>query len=108
MVVVFAGLKSVVMLAVGLGAAAVAVAAVFFFLSRRGVRRWLSLAVFAAAPIAVVMIYAFAALLRVALASPGAWLLASLTARCALAGAPPGRQVSEHAATPPRPALAIA
>jgi len=50
---VFARVKSVAMLAVGLGAAAVTLAAAFFFLSRRGARRWLSLAVFAAAPIAV-------------------------------------------------------
>jgi diacylglycerol kinase family enzyme len=99
-VVVFAGLKSVVMLAVGLGAAAVALAAVFFFLSRRGVRRWLSLAVFVAAPIAVVMIYAFAALLWVALASAGAWLLASLTARCALAGDRTDWRMPEQSATP--------
>src|SRR5262249_12343460 len=34
---VFAGLKSIAMLAVGLGAAAVGLAAAFFFLSRRGV-----------------------------------------------------------------------
>jgi diacylglycerol kinase family enzyme len=85
-VAVFAGLKSLPMLAVGLGAAAVALAAAFLFLSRRGVTRWLSLALFAAAPIAVIIVYAFAGLLWVALVSAAAWLLAGLTARTALAG----------------------
>ena len=37
---VFAGLRSVAMLAVGLGAAVVSLAAAYFFLSQRGVRRW--------------------------------------------------------------------
>ena len=40
---VFAGLKSQAMMAVGLAAA-------YFFLSRRGLWRWLSLAVFVLAP----------------------------------------------------------
>jgi Diacylglycerol kinase catalytic domain len=40
---VFAGLRSIAMLAVGL-AAAVSLAAAYFFLSRRGVIRWLALA----------------------------------------------------------------
>ncbi|MGD0376447.1 MAG: hypothetical protein ABSB01_17925, partial [Streptosporangiaceae bacterium] len=57
---VFAGLKSVAMLAVGLGAAAVTLAAAYFFLSQRGARRWLSLAVFILAPITVIVVYAFA------------------------------------------------
>ena len=41
-VAVFAELKSLTMLAVGLVGAAVSLAAAFFFLSRRGVWRWLS------------------------------------------------------------------
>jgi diacylglycerol kinase family enzyme len=55
--VVFAGLKSVTMLIMGLVAAGMTLAAAFFFLSRRGVVRWLSLAPFIVAPIAA---YAFA------------------------------------------------
>jgi diacylglycerol kinase family enzyme len=83
---VFAELKSLAMLAVGLGAAAVTLAAAFFFLSRRGVMRWLSLVVFVAAPIAVIVVYTFAGLLWVALVSAAAWLLAGAAARTALAG----------------------
>ena len=74
------------MLAVGLAAAAVSLAAVFLFLSHRGIRRWLSLAVFVLAPIAVIVVYAFRDLLWVAVASAAAWLLATVTARWALAG----------------------
>jgi diacylglycerol kinase family enzyme len=97
---VFAELRSLAMLAVGLGAAAVTLAAAFFFLSRRGVTRWLSLAVFAAAPIAVIIVYAFAGLLWVALASAAAWLLAGVTARTALAGDPTDWQMPEQPAAP--------
>jgi hypothetical protein len=48
---VFAGLRSLVLLAVGLAGAAVSLAAAYFFLSRRGVLRWVSLAVFVLAPV---------------------------------------------------------
>ena len=81
---VVAGLKSVAMLAVGLAAAAVTLAAAYFFLSQRGARRWLSLAVFILAPITVIVVYAFAGLLWVAVVSAAAWLLAGMTARSAL------------------------
>jgi hypothetical protein len=85
-VAVFAGLKSIAMLAVGVGPAAVTVAAGFYFLSQRGVRRWLSLAAFVLAAVAVIVVYAFAGLLWVALASAAIWLAAGMTARSALAG----------------------
>src|ERR1700757_5258926 len=45
-VVAFAELRSVAMLGVALAAAAVSLAAAFLVLSRRGVLRWLALAVF--------------------------------------------------------------
>src|SRR5271165_5352828 len=99
--VVFAGLKSVAMLAVGLAAAAVSLAAAFLFLSQRGIRRWLSLAVFVLAPIAVIVVYAFRDLLWVAVASAAAWLLATVTARWALAGNPTDWRMPENPAEPP-------
>ena len=68
-VVAFAGLKSVAMLGVGLAAAAVSLATAFLVLSRRGVLRWLSLAVFVLAPITVIIVYAFAGLLWLAAVS---------------------------------------
>ena len=100
-VAVFAGLKSFAMLAVGLAGAAVAIAAAYFFLSRRGMWRWLSLAVFVLAPIAVIAAYVFASLLWVAIASAAAWLLASVTARSALAGDQADWRMPERPALPP-------
>jgi diacylglycerol kinase family enzyme len=99
--VVFAGLKSLAMLAVGAAAAVVSVAAAYFFLSRRGMWRWLSLAVFVLAPIAVIIVYAFRHLLWVAILSAVVWLLAGVTARLALAGDQADWRMPEHPAQPP-------
>ena len=101
-VVAFAGLKSVAMLGAGLAAAAVSLAAAFLVLSRRGVLRWLSLAVFVLAPIAVIVAYAFADLLWLAAVSAAGWFLAGLTARAALAGNRPDRRMPELPAAPAR------
>jgi diacylglycerol kinase family enzyme len=98
---VFAGLRSIAMLAVGLAAAAVSLAAAYFFLSRRGALRWLALAAFVLAPLAVIVVYAFASLLWVAIVSAAAWLLAALTARRALAGSQPDWRMPERPAQPP-------
>ena len=101
LLLVFAGLKSLAMLAVAVAAAVVSLAAAYVFLSRRGVLRWLSLAVFVLAPIVVIIIYAFKDLLWIALLSAGLWLLASMTARAALAGEQPDWRMPEHPARPP-------
>src|SRR6185437_5835012 len=82
-VAVFAELKSLAMLAVGLVAAALSLASAFFFLSRRGVLRWLALAVFVLTPIAVIVVFALRNLLWVAVVAAAIWLLASITARFA-------------------------
>ena len=99
--VVFAGLKSLAMLAVGLAAAVVSLAAAYFFLSRRGILRWLSLAVFVLAPIAVIVVFAFRGVLWVAIVSAAVWLLASMTARVALARDRTDWRMPEHPAEPP-------
>ncbi|MFZ0190804.1 MAG: hypothetical protein WAL72_28130, partial [Streptosporangiaceae bacterium] len=96
--VVVAGLKSVAMLAVGLAAAVVSLASAYVFLSRRGLWRWLSLAVLIVAPIAVILVYAFRDLLWVAVLSAALWLLAGMTARRALAGNQPDWRMPEHPA----------
>ena len=98
---IFAGLKSLTMLAVGLAGAAVSLAAAFFFLSRRGVLRQVSLAVFVLAPVAVIVVYAFRDLLWVAAVLAAAWLLASMTARLALAADQPDWHMPERPARPP-------
>lgn len=101
-VAAFAEWKSLVMFAIGLAAAVVSVTAAFFVLSRRGVLRWLALAVFAAMPVTVLVIFAFAGLLWVAAVAAGAWLLAGVTAREALAVNKADWRMPEHAAVPAR------
>ncbi len=101
LLLVFAGLKSLAMLAVAVVAAVVSLAAAYVFLSRRGVLRWLSLAVFVLVPIVVIVVYAFKDLLWIALLSAGVWLLASMTARLALTGEQPDWRMPEHPAQPP-------
>jgi diacylglycerol kinase family enzyme len=91
-----AGLHSFGMLVVGLTAAAVTLGAAFWFLSRRGALRWLSLALLLAAPIAVIAVYALHSLLWVALAGAAGWLLAGTTARAALAGDRGEWRMPEH------------
>jgi diacylglycerol kinase family enzyme len=99
---VFAGLTSLAMLGLGLGAAAVTLAGAYMFLARRGVWRWLSLVACVAAPVAVIVVYAFAALLWVAVASAATWLGAGLTARFALAGDQARWRMPENPAYPAR------
>ena len=98
---VFAGLKSLVLLAAGLAGVAVSLAAAYFFLSRRGIWRWLSLAVFVLAPVVVIVVYASRDLLWIAIVSAAAWLLASMTARLALAGDRTDWRMPERPAQPP-------
>jgi diacylglycerol kinase family enzyme len=99
--VLFAGLNSLAMLAVAVAAAVVSLASAYGFLSRRGMLRWLSLAVFVLAPVAVIVVYALRDLLWVAIASAAAWLLASMTARQALTGSQPDWRMPEYPAEPP-------
>jgi diacylglycerol kinase family enzyme len=98
---VFAGLKGLAMLAIAVAAAIVSLAAAYVFLSRRSIVRWLSLAVFVLAPIAVIIVYAFRQLLWVAIVTAAVWLLASITARLALTGDQEDWRMAEHPAQPP-------
>ncbi len=97
---VFARLRSIAMVAVGLGCAAVSVAAAFSFLSHRGVWRWLALAAFVLAPVTVIIVYAFASLLWVAVVSAVGWLLAAMTARTALTSGKTDWRMPERPAAP--------
>jgi diacylglycerol kinase family enzyme len=98
--VVFAELKSLGMFVVGLAAAVVSVAAAYFFLSRRGIVRWLSLGVFVLVPIVVIVDFAVAGVLWAATASAGVWLLAGVTARLALSRNRPDWRMPEYPAQP--------
>jgi diacylglycerol kinase family enzyme len=98
---VFAGLRSIVMAGIGLAAAALSLAAAYWFLSHRGVMRWLGLMVFALSPLAVIAVYAFAALLWVAILSAVLWLLAAVVARWALTAGQPNWRMPERVDPPP-------
>jgi diacylglycerol kinase family enzyme len=98
---VFAGLRSIVMVGVGLAAAAVSLAAAYWFLSHRGAMRWLGLVVFALAPLAVIVIYALAGLLWVAILSAALWLLAAAVARLALSAGQSDWRMPERGDPPP-------
>ncbi len=99
--VVFAGLWSLTMLAVGAVAAVVSVTAAYFFLARRGIGRWLALAVFVLTPVAVIVLYSLRDLLWVAVLAAAVWLLAGVAARLALAGDRPDWRMPEYPAQPP-------
>ena len=99
--VLVAGLKSFPMLAIGVAAAIVGLAAAYFFLARRGIWRWLSLVIFIAAPIVVIVVYAFRNLLWIAIVAAVIWLLASVTARLALTDTDADWRMPEHPAQPP-------
>jgi diacylglycerol kinase family enzyme len=99
--VVFAGLKSLAMFAAGVAAAVVSVTAAYFFLSRRGMVRWLALGAFVAVPIAVIVVFVVGGVLWVAVVSAGVWLLATATARLALTADGPDWRMPEYPAQPP-------
>src|SRR6516165_9301212 len=99
--VLVAGLKSFPMLAIGVVAAVVGLAAAYFFLARRGIWRWLSLVIFIAAPIVVIVVYAFRNLLWIAIVAAVIWLLASVTARLALTETEADWRMPELPAQPP-------
>lgn len=99
--VAFAGLRSIAMLAVGLASAAISLAAAYVFLAYRRVRRFLALLVLVLSPVAVIVIFALQGILWVALASAAAWLLAGLAARAALAPDPADWRMPEWPVTQP-------
>lgn len=94
--IVFAGLRSLGMLGVGVASAAVSLAAAFTFLATRGIRRWLAAAVLIASPVAALAIFVWRGLLWVAAASAAGWLLSAVAARAALAPAAADWQMAEH------------
>ncbi|MFD3456966.1 diacylglycerol/lipid kinase family protein [Streptomyces sp. NPDC058691] len=101
--VVLAGLKSLLLVAVGLGGTGVTAAGVWWVLSRRGAVRVLAVALTVAAPVAVLLYYAHADLLWVVLTSIALWVLALTCGRAAMHGAGQAeRRVRERPAPPPR------
>ncbi|MDT0454348.1 diacylglycerol kinase family protein [Streptomyces sp. DSM 41527] len=82
----FAGLRSVVLVGAGAAGLAVTAAGVWWVLAHRGVVRALALVLVVAAPLAVLVLYVAAGLLWVVLVSLGLWALAVSAGRAALVG----------------------
>ncbi|MGW7265947.1 diacylglycerol/lipid kinase family protein [Streptomyces sp. NPDC054842] len=85
---VIGGLRSVLWLVVGLAGLALAVAGAWWVLAHTGVARVLGVALSLAAPAAVLALYAAAGMLWPACLSLALWVLATVTARTALAPGP--------------------
>ncbi|WP_072804218.1 diacylglycerol/lipid kinase family protein [Rhodococcoides yunnanense] len=95
-------LGTAALLAAGTGGVVIAVAALYWFLTRRGLIRWISLAVAVAAPIVVLALFLRADLLWVVLVSYALGLLAVLCARIALRARRADAAMPEYPASPPR------
>ena len=100
-VLVVADRHGILGLTAGVVAAVVSLGAAFVFLSRRGVLRWLAAAAFILAPVALIVAYALAHALWVAIVSAALWVLAAMTARRALTGDQEDWRMPEHPARPP-------
>jgi diacylglycerol kinase family enzyme len=75
---------SLVLLLVGAAGTAVSLAAAWWFLTHRGVVRWLAAALAVAGPVVVAILYIRAGLLWLVLVCAGLWLVAGATGRAAL------------------------
>jgi diacylglycerol kinase family enzyme len=75
---------SIGLLLLGVAGAAVALAAIWWFLTHRGVVRWIAAAVAVAAPLAVTLLVAEADLLRVVLVAVALWVVAGGAGAAAL------------------------
>ncbi|WP_069884071.1 diacylglycerol/lipid kinase family protein [Streptomyces luteocolor] len=99
---VFAGVKTFGLLGVGLAGLAITAAAVWWVVSRRGVLRFLALVLALAAPIWVLVEYARAQLIWVAVLSGALWAVAAGTGRASLAARSAPAQMPERPAPRPR------
>jgi len=98
----FAGPRSLWLLLLTATATVLSVAAVFWFLVRRGPLRWLALVLVVAAPLAVLVVFALDRLLWVAALAAGMWVLALAAGRTALRPDPSAWGVRVSDAAPPR------
>jgi diacylglycerol kinase family enzyme len=103
----FADLADLAMVAVGVAGACLVIAGAYWFLAHRGVVRWLALGVVVLAPVAVLVIFAVNGLLWVALVSVALIVAAVATARLALARAATVPEMPFREAAPPRRAFLI-
>ncbi|RSS50687.1 diacylglycerol kinase [Streptomyces sp. WAC06614] len=103
--VLFAGFRSIALVAVGLLGAAVTAAGGWWLVAHRGLVRWLGVVVAVLAPATLVAAYVSAGLLWVVLCAVALWLLALGAGRSALADVSPGALSVRRAVPPRRPYL---
>jgi diacylglycerol kinase family enzyme len=103
----FADLGSLAMVAVGAAGACVMLAGGYWFLARRGVVRWLALGVMILAPVAVLVVFAVHRILWVGIVAVALVVLALITARRALAPAAPPPGMPAREVPPPQRAFLI-
>jgi len=103
----FAELGGLVMVAVGVVGALLVVGGVYLFLAHRGVLRWIAAAVVILTPIAILVLFALNNLIWVAVVSIALIALASGAGRRALTPAARGPGMPAHDVPPPRRAFLI-
>jgi diacylglycerol kinase family enzyme len=103
----FAELASLAMVAIGVVGACLVLAGAYEFLARRGVLRWLAAAVVIATPIAILVVFALNGLIWVALVSIALMVLAVGAARQALAPSADATGMPAREVQPPKRAFLI-
>jgi len=98
----FAGLASLAMVAIGAIAACLIVAGGYWFLAHRGLVRWLAFGVVVLVPVAVLVVFALHNLIWVAVVSVVLLVLAAGAARLALTPATPGSGMPFREVAPPQ------
>ncbi|MCZ4552987.1 diacylglycerol/lipid kinase family protein [Gordonia rubripertincta] len=105
--VVFAGLHTLTLLLAAVGTILIAVVGLFWFLSSRGVVRWVSLAALAIAPLVFLGLLIRANLLWVVVTSIVLLVIAGICARSALRRDNAGPAMPERGASPPEHAFLV-
>ena len=106
LVLAVAGWHSVTLIAFAVVGVCAVLAGGYWFLANRGVRRWGALVLAVAAPVLIVVVFARASLLWVAVVAVALMILAAGTARTALStGGPDVAMPARPAARPQRPFL---
>ena len=103
----FAGLRSLALVAVGVCAVAAVVAGAYWFVSNRGVARWLAVALVLAAPIVVIVLYALSNLLWVAVLAVALAAGALAAARAAMGASAETSAMPVYPAAPPERAFVV-
>jgi hypothetical protein len=101
-ILAFAGLESLGLFAVGVCGLTAAVAALWWFVSRRGAFRWLALGVAILAPVLVLILCVAERLLWVVVVAVGLSTVAAAAGRAALAALGADTRPEEHEVPPPR------